>query len=323
MTLRGKLPKFPPPPPPIAGHPCVQLKLSLYFFSLAEVYEKALNNVLNIQPNFKMDENHKTITPEKRPLATPDTPQLQPPGGCKQLYASHNDTQHRTSDEKKLNHANKSAFHVPEKRRLSNSQSRYGNWSHDHPFPYAVNYPGDYYPVIHPPPMYPRYDNLYLDRFNYYHGPRRREFPVFTHVLPWLQFERDYKPMTTSQNKSVTSPRFGELCPKGTVGYDARKNVKTDMTQNQLRLSNHVDKYAGHRKSENAGTEEQEDSRMRTDEKCSKSPDLYNVKTRSMRAVEKKHDLNTASSRKDSFGSPKEEFLFSLGLTRVDKYHVG
>jgi hypothetical protein len=149
-----------------------------------------------------------------------------------------------------------------------------------------------------------------------------REFPVFTHVLPWLQFERDYKPMTSSPNKP--SSRITELCPKGTLGYDTIKDTKTDVTQNQLgpRPLSREDKSAEHKKGENAGPENREDSSMRDGEKCNKSPDLYNVKTRRMRAVEKRHDLNT-TSKKDSFGSPKEEFLFSLGLTRVEKYHEG
>ena len=271
-----------------------------------------------------MDENHnKNTMAEKKPLAALDTPHFQPPGGCKQLHVSRKEShlsQHPINDDKKLNSTNKSAFHVPEKRRLSNSgQSRYGNWSHDHPYPYTVNYPGDYYNPIHPPAFYPRYDNLYLESCNYYPAPRRREFPVFTHVLPWLQFERDYKPMTSSPNKPMTSPRFTELCPKGTLGYDTRKDIKIDSAQNQIRPTplNREDKSAGHKTGGNAGSNNLEYSRMRNDEKCNKSPDLSNVKTRRMRAVEKRHDLNT-TSKKDSFGSPKEEFLFSLGLTRID-----
>ena len=295
----------------------------LLLFSLAEVYEKALNNVLSIQPNFKMDENHnaKKVMAEKTPLAGLDTSQFQPPGGCKQLHSPHKESnvllQQRASEEKKPNETNKSAFHVPEKRRQSNSQSRHGSWSHDHPFPYTVNYPRDYYPVIHQPQFYPRYDNFYLERCNYYQASRRREFPVFTHVLPWLQFERDYKPMTSSPNKPMTSSRITELCPKSTLEHEPNKEKLGSKSLN------HEEKSPDHKKDENAGSEDQRYSRMRDDEKCSsKSPDLYNVKTRRMRANEKRHDSNNAS-KKDSFGSRKEEFLFSLGLTRVEKYHEG
>ena len=296
----------------------------LLSFSLAEVYEKALNNVLNIQPNFKMDENHNGKKPmaEKRPLAALDTPKFQPPAGRKQLYGPNKETNVlRVGEDKKQNETNKSAFHVPEKRRQSNSQSRYESWSHDHLFPYTVNYPRDYYPVIHPPQFYPRYDNLYVERCNYYQAPRRREFPVFTHVLPWLQFDRDYKPMTSSPSKPMTSlpskpmtsSRITELCPK------VSESKKDELVPGSLKRE---EKSADHKKDENAGSENHEQSRMRNDEKCSKSPDLYNVKTRRMRANEKRLDSNN-TSKKDSFGSPKEKFLFSLGLTRVEREHEG
>ncbi|XP_028418101.1 uncharacterized protein LOC114543216 [Dendronephthya gigantea] len=287
--------------------------------SLAEVYEKALNNVLNIQPNFKMDEGHsdRKETTEKKPLSALDTLQYQPPGGCKFPHSETNTLQ-RVSDDKKLNPTNKSAFHVPEKRRVPTSQSRYGNWSHEHPFPYPVNYPGEYYPIVHRPPFYPQYDNFYLERLNYYPEPRRRDFPIFTHVLPWLQFERDHKPITSSPTKPMTSSRFAHLPAEGNLGYNTIKDTKnvTQLTFGTKSLARD-DKTAEQKQSENAGAENHEDLRVRGGEKCAKSPDFLNVKTRRMRAFEKRNDFNN-TSRKGTFGSPKEEFLFSLGLTRVD-----
>ena len=117
----------------------------------------------------------------------------------------------------------------------------------------------------------------------------------------------------------MTSSRFAQLPPEGNLGYNTVKDTK-NVTQLALGTKSlpRDDKNADHQKqNENMGSENHEDSRIRNGEKCVKSPDFLNVKTRRMRAFEKKHDLNN-TNRKDSFGSPKEEFLFSLGLTRVD-----
>lgn len=288
---------------------------SIFMGSLAEVYEKALNNVLNIQPHIKMEEsyNDKTIALEKRQAEMTENRHFVPPeysisGTYKHPHFRHTDTclsQRQSSmlEGKKLNTTSTSAFHVPEKRRPTNSLSRHSNWSHDHPFPYPVNYPADYYPVIHPPAFYSRgspYHNAFIERMNYYPGPRTREYPVFTRVLPWTPFERDYKPWA--------SPRYSEWRPKGTPVYDPE--TKTKRTCHEKIQNERAQNEDGHavvprpsNREKSADTEGTKDSnhslsKLSEDdgtksEKNSMSDRTpihvdYNVKTRRMRAFQKR-----------------------------------
>lgn len=240
-------------------------------------------------------------------------------------------SQHQNNmfEAKKLNATDKSAFHVPEKRRPTNGLSRHSNWSHDHPLPYPINYPGDYYPMIHPPTFYSRgspYHNAFIERMNFYPGPQSREYPAFTHVLPWTPFERDYKPWA--------SRRYHEWSPKGTPGREMEDTKKAShdktfdkSTGNVDRLlvpsrsCTHNEKTADKQKvrSTNPSSDFAPDEITKFEknklEKISSHLDS-NVKTRRMRAFERRNEFGY-ENKKDTFESPKEEFLFRLGLTRV------
>lgn len=237
-------------------------------------------------------------------------------------------------DVKKLSTPNKSAFHVPEKKRaLSNGLSRPIN-CHT-PLPHPVNYPGDYYPVIHPPPFYSRgspYHNAFMERVNFYHGPRGGECPPFTHVLPWTPFERDFKPWT--------SPRYCDWRPKRTLRYEPEKPEakKADVHEKMLDEAAWNDKrhsvaprplaldvktaHTEATKGSNSSSEPAAGVETMTKlEKCDETVRVvagshleYNVKTRRMRA---KRNVFSKGSKREKFDSPKEEFLFRLGLTRV------
>ena len=123
----------------------------------------------------------------------------------------------------------------------------------------------------------------------------------------------------------MTSLKFRELSNKSGLGHDHKEDVKTDSKQAQRRPKplDREDKFTDQKKYENVSSEYQEHLHMRKEVRCDKTADLYNVKTRRMRAVEKRHDLKITNSKKETFGSPQEEFLFSLGLTKVDNYHEG
>lgn len=236
---------------------------------------------------------------------------------------------------KKLNTTNKSAFHVPEKRRaLPHGLSRPINWSHDSPLPYPVNYTGDYYPVIHPPPFYSRgspYHNAFMERMNFYHGPRRGECPPFTHVLPWTPFERDFKPWTSSrycdwrpkrtlrcdpekpETKKVNHEKTLDKAVSRTVQADKGHSVAPRPLALDAKTADTVETKGSNSVSEPAAVEatKVENQTVRV---VAGSQLGYNVKTRRMRA---KRNVVSKANKKEKFDSPKEEFLFRLGLTRV------
>lgn len=252
-----------------------------------------------------MDENQNDtiLQPDKRSLE--ETSGIAPTSG--KHSESYKSRLHQGLYTKSiLTTENKSAFHVPEKRHMVNGKSCYRNWSREYQWPYTFNHPGDYYPFLQPStPIYSGYRSVPVERFGYIPEQRRRELPVYTHLMPWSQLERDNRPMRSTEAMFTTSSRF---CDTTSKFYNGKiKLLETKKIRSEENVENSADIWL-----------ERPDLQHSAEANSHKNDDFNNVKTRRMRADEKKLDISHVMSKVD-FKSPKEEFFYSLGLTKIDK----